>query len=117
MSLQIKPFLFLSALFLASQVVSDHGEVPSEVDQAKLEFLAEMFQVKLEVLSDFVHSYDFKCPKSLSHQDLVTILSMDEEETELSVMQESDKLGWRDTYLEARSNIECIHEGVVSSPY
>jgi len=112
----IQYFLLLSSICLVSQSAKS-SDTLTEVNQAQLAFLAEMFQIKEEVLTDFVQSYDFKCPQALSHQDLVNILSMDEEETELSVMQESEKLGWRDIYVEARSNIECIHEGLVSNAY
>lgn len=114
MTINIKPFLLVSSLFLSAQASVQGSE---QIDPKTLQFLANQFNVKHEVLTDFVNSYDFKCPKVLSGQDLVSELSKEEEETELSVMLESDKLGWRDTYVEARSNIECIHTGMVSAPF
>lgn len=112
----IQHFLILSSLFFATHAYAE-VEGSDLIDSANIEFLAEMFYIKPEVLSDFVQSYDFKCPKTLTQQELVGILSLEDDETELSVMQESEKLGWRETYLEARSKIECLHEGIVSSPF
>lgn len=113
MKSHIKSFLLLSAVFLANQALAEKEQLAP----ATIEFLAEMYQVRTDVLTDFVHSYDFKCPQALSNQDLISILSLDEEETELSVMQESDNLGWRDTYVEARSNIECLTGEAVTNAF
>ncbi|WP_353348564.1 hypothetical protein [Oceaniserpentilla sp. 4NH20-0058] len=113
MKAHIKSFLLLSSVFLSNQTLAEQEQLAP----ATIEYLAEMFSIKTGVLSDFVQSYDFKCPQALSNQDLISILSLDEEETQLSVMQESDKLGWRDTYLEARSRIACLTGEAVTSAY
>ena len=110
---QIKHFLFTSSLFLSAQAL---GQDPSEIDTKILNNLAEQYNVKLSVLEDFSQSYNFKCPQTLTANDLVTILNT-EEDTELSVMIESDRLKWRDIYVEARSGISCMHDGLVSKGY
>lgn len=111
---QIKHFLFTSSLFLSAQAL---GQDPSEIDTKILNNLAEQYNVKLSVLEDFSQSYNFKCPQTLTANDLVTILNTEEEDTELSVMIESDRLQWRDIYVEARSGISCMHDGLVSKGY
>jgi hypothetical protein len=111
---QIKYFLFTSSLFLSAQAL---GQEPNELDTNILNNLAEKYDVHLSVLEDFVQSYNFKCPQTLSANDLVGILNTEEEDTELSVMIESDRLQWRDIYVEARSGISCLQDGFVSKGY
>ncbi|MFY0640565.1 MAG: hypothetical protein JXR16_05935 [Bermanella sp.] len=110
----IKHFLFTSSLFLSAQAL---GQTSSEIDTKILNDLAEQYNVKLSVLEDFSQSYNFKCPQTLSANDLVSILNTEEEDTELGVMIESDRLEWRDIYVEARSGISCLHDGLVSKGY
>lgn len=111
---QIKHFLFTSSLFLSAQAL---GQEPAELDTEILSNLADKYDVQLSVLKDFNESYNFKCPQTLSANDLVAILNTEEEDTELSVMIESNRLEWRDIYVEARSGISCLHDGLVSKGY
>lgn len=114
MKSQIKHFLFTSSLFLSAQAL---GQEPAELDAQILNDLAEKYDVQLSVLEDFSESYNFKCPQILSANDLVTILNTESEDTELSIMLESDRLQWRDIYVEARSGISCLQDGLISKGY
>ncbi|MEH6348065.1 MAG: hypothetical protein V7785_23410 [Bermanella sp.] len=82
--------------------------------EENLHTLAEQYQVSHAVLSDYVNSYNFKCPDEVNTAQLTSMLSHLNEDTELSVMLESDKMQWRDLYVEARALIDCFSEGEVS---
>lgn len=111
---QLKSFLMISSLFLSLQAVA---EAEQSMDETTLEDLANRYNIQLSVLSDFVESYNFKCPQELTSQNLISILNTEDDDTELSVMLESDRLEWRDIYVEARAGISCLHDGVVSKGY
>jgi hypothetical protein len=101
---------------LAALTLSLSANAAPEV-KASIETLSLEFQVKSEVLLDFVSSYDFKCPDTITHEQLKALIKGEHEDNGLAAMVESDRLGWRDTYLEARSNISCLTEGIVSKGY
>lgn len=82
-----------------------------------LKTLSEKFQVSHIVLSDYVNSYNYKCPDEVTTLQLTHLLTRLNEDTELSVMLETDKMQWRDIYVEARSLIGCFSEGEISSSY
>lgn len=79
--------------------------------------LAKQYEISAVVLEDFVNSYNFKCPKEISQWQLLVLLDALDEDTELSTMVESDKMDWRDMYVEARSGIACMTSGQVSKGY
>lgn len=79
--------------------------------------LANQYEISATVLEDFVNSYNFKCPKEISEWQLLVLLDALDEDTELSTMVESDKMDWRDMYVEARSAIACMTDGKVSKGY
>ncbi len=85
--------------------------------EGSLQTLAEQYQVNQAVLSDYVNSYNFKCPDELTSPELTDLLSRLNEDTELSVMLETDKMQWRDLYVEARSLIGCFSKGDISRSY
>jgi hypothetical protein len=82
-----------------------------------LQTLAEQYQVSSIVLVDYVNSYNFKCPDEVTSTQLTNLLTRLNEDTELSVMLETDKMQWRDLYVEARSLIGCFSEGAISQGY
>jgi hypothetical protein len=110
-NITLRYFLFLP-VFLFSFIAS--AELNS---QQKIVSLSNDFGVRLEVLNDFIASYDFKCPSTLTEAQLISLLNDENEDHELSVMIESDRLSWRDIYLEARSGISCLTQGAVSKGY
>jgi len=85
--------------------------------EGSLQTLAERYQVSHVVLSDYVNSYNFKCPDEITSPELTDLLSRLNEDTELSVMLETDKMQWRDLYVEARSLIGCFSRGDISRSY
>ena len=85
--------------------------------QRDLQTLAEQYQVSSVVLADYVNSYNFKCPEEVTPTQLSNLLTRLNEDTELSVMLETDKMQWRDLYVEARSLIGCFSEGEISRSY
>ena len=104
-------FRLLAFVVLLILMVNAHS-----VDD-KLKTLSEKFQVSHTVLSDYVNSYNYKCPNEVTTPQLTHLLTRLNEDTELSVMLETDKMQWRDLYVEARSLIGCFSEGEVSSRY
>lgn len=98
----------LASLTLLSLVANAISE------ETELQTLAEQYQVNHAVLSDYVNSYNFKCPTEVNTTQLTSLLTRLNEDTELSVMLESDKMQWRDLYVEARALIDCFSEGEVS---
>ena len=111
---QLNIFLLTSSLFLSAQAFSQDA---IDIDEAELKKLAAQYNVALPVLEDFVQSYNFKCPQELSTVKLANVLNSTEEDTELAVMIEADRLQWRDIYVEARSGISCLDAGMVSKGY
>lgn len=89
----------------------------SQAEEISIEPLAKQYEVSANVLEDFVNSYNFKCPKEISQWQLLVLLDALDQDTELSVMVESNKMDWRDMYVEARSSIACMTEGAVSKGY
>ena len=75
------------------------------------------FSINRSLLEDFVNSYNFKCPDVISEEQLRAMLLDKYADHELNIMIESKYLNWRDTYVEARSNILCLTTGVVSKGY
>lgn len=73
--------------------------------------------VSLTVLQDFVQSYDFKCPDPINEQQLDQQLAALDEESDLAIMLEADRMEWRDLYVESRSQIQCMTGGEVSKGY
>ena len=85
--------------------------------EGDLKSLAQQYQVNHGVLSDYVNSYNFKCPEEVTQPQLTGLLMRLHEDTELSVMLESDKMQWRDIYVEARALIGCFSKGEISRSY
>jgi hypothetical protein len=85
---------------------------PAEITQ-----LSVQYEVPVTVLTDFVASYNFKCPSEITPAQLKSLLSRLDDDTELSVMLESHRLQWRDIYVEARGLISCLTPGNVSKGY
>jgi hypothetical protein len=85
---------------------------PSELTQLSLQH-----EVPIMVLTDFVASYNFKCPSEITPLQLKSLLNRLDDDTELSVMVESHRLQWRDIYVEARGLISCLTSGSVSRGY
>jgi hypothetical protein len=110
-NINLRYFLFFP-IFLFS--ITTNAELDSP---QKIVSLSNDFAVRIEVLNDFIASYDFKCPSTLTEAQLISLLNDENEDHELSVMIESDRLSWRDIYLEARSGISCLTQGAVSKGY
>jgi len=104
-------YMLLTSLALISSMVS------ADQQEENLQALAKQYQVNQVVLSDYVNSYNFKCPNEVTKPQLTGLLTRLDEDTELSVMLESDEMKWRDLYVEARSLIACFGEGKISSSY
>jgi len=104
----MKYILLMLSIFMANV---SHGE------DIKVSALANQYEISADVLEDFVNSYNFKCPKEITSWQLEVLLDALDEDTELSVMVESDKMDWRDMYVEARSGIACMTDGAVSKGY
>jgi len=85
--------------------------------QGDFKILADEYRVSSVVISDYVKSYNFKCPDELTSTQLTDLLSRLDEDTELSVMLETDEMQWRDLYVEARSLIGCFTKGDISRSY
>lgn len=102
---------FLLACFLAAPIMTQ-AESLLPIDDISAEF-----SVKTHLLEDYVNSYNFKCPTVISEAQLREILSDKYADNALNIMIESDHLNWRDTYVEARSNITCLTTGIVSKGY
>jgi hypothetical protein len=110
-NITLRYFLFLP-VFLFSLAANAELDSPQ-----KIVSLGNDFGVRVEVLNDFKASYDFKCPSTLTEAQLISLLNDENEDHELSVMIESDRLSWRDIYLEARSGISCLSQGAISKGY
>lgn len=83
----------------------------------EIKALSQQYRVAHFILTDFVASYNFKCPTELTRSQLTGLLNRLDDDTELSVMVESNRLQWRDIYVEARSMIVCLTQGEISKGY
>lgn len=101
--------LWIMLSIMASQAVAE-----SQVDLTKK---AKEQGVNLAVLQDFVQSYDFKCPEAITEQQLDQQLAALDEESDLAIMLEANRMDWRDLYVESRSQIQCMTGGKVSKGY
>lgn len=98
--------LFVTSFLTASFYVnSEEIESISDVD---IKNISTDFNVKREIVKDYVSSYDFKCPDVLNIEQLKSILSDEFSDNELNIMLESERMSWRDVYLDARSDITCL---------
>ncbi|MCP5334243.1 MAG: hypothetical protein H7A08_00960 [Oceanospirillaceae bacterium] len=79
--------------------------------------VAAQYQIPQAVMHDFVASYNFKCPAKISEAQLVWLLKEAPYDNELRVMAESEGMEYRDIYVDARSNIQCLSKGEVSRAY
>jgi hypothetical protein len=79
--------------------------------------LSKEYSVKASLLSDFIESYNFKCPDEISEPQLSSLLKDRYADNQLNIMIESENLNWRDIYVGARSDIVCLTEGSVSKGY
>ncbi|EAT13697.1 hypothetical protein HF888_09670 [Bermanella marisrubri] len=95
-------------------LLSSNAMAESDLD---LSAKANAHGLELSVLQDFVQSYDFKCPDPISEQELNQQLATLDEESDLAIMIEADRMGWRDLYVESRAQIQCMTAGEVSRGY
>ena len=79
--------------------------------------LSKEYSIKSTLLAEFIESYNFKCPDEINETQLRDLLKDRYAENQLNIMIESDNLGWRDIYVEARSDITCLTDGTVSKGY
>jgi len=107
----------LCALLLFIMIQPAFGEPAQQLKPAELTQLSQQYEVPTKVLSDFVGSYNFKCPSEITPGQLKTLLNRLDDDTELSVMVESSRLQWRDIYVEARGMIACLTPGEISRGY
>lgn len=70
---------------------------------------ATQYEVNIDTLNDYINTYDFKCPKILTDTQLKSLLKDELIENELQIMIESERMQWRDVYLDARENISCLN--------
>lgn len=98
--------LVLSSLLLSHVFVN--SEELESISDVSIQKISAEYSVKLEILNDYVSSYDFKCPKILNIIQLKSLLADEFADNELNIMLESDRMDWRDTYLDARSDITCF---------
>ena len=105
-------FALLSIFSILSAGREDNPSIKLQISDISLEH-----SIKENLLSDFVESYNFKCPEEITEVQLHSLLNDRYGEHQLNIMIESDKLDWRDIYVEARSGISCLTEGMVSKGY
>lgn len=106
-------FLIVSVCSVVAVATNTDEEISEEV----LSGLAQSHDLNVDVLKDYVNSYNFKCPEVMNEYKLESIVLSFDDYTELSIMMESHREQWRDIYIEARSGITCFSEGVVSNAY
>lgn len=87
------------------------------VTDADIMHLGKTHGVNVQVLRDYVQSYNFKCPQELTEYKLESLLLSFDDYTELSIMNESHEKQWREIYIEARAGITCFSQGVMSKAY
>ncbi len=112
----------LTALLLCIIIQPAFAESPAEqttqsMTAHEIKNLSQQYQIVHRVLADFVESYNFKCPSEITRPQLTALLNRLDDDTELSVMVEGNRLGWRDIYVEARSMIGCLTHGEISKGY
>ncbi len=108
---------YVTSLFLFMLIQPTFAEPAQELKPAELSQLSKQFAVPSVVLTDFVDSYNFKCPSEITPLQLKSLLSRLDDDTQLSMMVESNRLQWRDIYVEARGRIMCLTPGNVSKGY
>ena len=104
---------YLLFIFTLASPLMLQAESSQLIDEVSAEFSIN----RSLLLEDFVNSYNFKCPDVITEQQLRAMLLDKYADHELNIMIESEHLKWRDTYVEARSNIMCLTTGVVSKGY
>jgi hypothetical protein len=87
------------------------------LSEKQLKAIAAEHELNAQVLMDYVESYNFKCPQELTEYRLEAVILSYDDYSELSIMMESNAEGWRDLYVQARSDITCFGEGLVSKAY
>ncbi|WP_396589314.1 hypothetical protein [Bermanella sp. R86510] len=97
-------------LALAAPVASVHADINTGK-------LGAEYSVGSELLADFVQSYNFKCADEITEAQLRELLNNLDQDSDLAIMVEADRMDWRDLYVETRSAIECISSEVVSKGY
>ena len=110
--IKIIAFNLLSIFSIFSAGQEDNPPTTLQISDISLEY-----SIKETLLNDFVESYNFKCPEEIAETQLRSLLNDRYGEHQLNIMIESDKLDWRDIYVEARSGISCLTEGMVSKGY
>lgn len=89
-------------------------------DSLNAEYLAQLagkYELSERVLADYIESYNYKCPEEITSEQVLAVINDMENDTELSVMQESENMNWRDIYVQARSAITCQTDGEVLKGY
>lgn len=100
-------------LFVTSSNVNSDPVFTSDVVLS----LSKEYSVKASLLSEYIESYNFKCPNEINELQLRSLLKDRYADNQLNIMIESDNLDWRDIYVEARSDITCLTDGTVSKGY
>lgn len=93
------------------------AESEDAISDYDLDTLASSYSVEVDVLRDYVESYNFKCPEAITEYKLESLLVSFDDYTEVSIMVESHRQGWRDIYVEARAGITCFSDGLMSKAY
>lgn len=109
----------LSLLVLIFHIPACFSE-PLTNQSLDAEFLAQLagqYTLSETVLTDFIESYNYKCPEEITREQVLAVINDTVNDTELSVMQESANMNWRDIYVEARSAITCQTSGDVLKGY
>lgn len=108
----MKPYLLFFMLVLQLPVCF--------AETLNAEYLAQLagkYELSERVLADYIESYNYKCPEEITAQQVLNVINDPLNDTELSVMQESENMNWRDIYVEARSAITCQTDGEVQKGY
>jgi len=109
--------LYLIIIFQPALADDSAQQTSKLLPPEEIKALSQQYKVAHSILSDFVGSYNFKCPAEITGPQLTGLLNRLDDDTELSVMVESTRLQWRDIYVEARSMITCLTQGQVSKGY
>lgn len=104
--------LITCSLVVCSQLVFAIDEKDPQINA-----LATQYAIPVDVLADFVASYNFKCPTELNAAQINWLLKDAPYDNELRIMAESEGMEYRDIYVDARSNIQCMSQGEVSRAY
>ncbi len=107
----------LCSLFVLNQTVQAESAPIEQKSDIDVSALATQYHTSINILKDYISSYNFKCPQPLKHQQLVWLLTEGPYDSELKVMVESEEMSFRDIYVEARASIPCMTKGQVSKAY